>query len=118
MKLPAFESLDEKMEIATELHYKTTSHVPTVWAVTNFKSGFNAGVIERDKQWQSKVSKLVEALEEIKNHKGHRRYAGGEPPEDVRSWTDQLWITANNSLAEFYAESYAANAAHVEGKND
>jgi len=58
MKLPAFESLDEKMEIATELHYKTTSHVPTVWAVTNFKSGFNAGVIERDKQWFLAIEQL------------------------------------------------------------
>lgn len=100
MKLPAFESLDEKMEIATELHYKTTSHVPTVWAVTNFKSGFNAGVIERDKQWQSKVSKLIEALSWYARH--------NIKVTKTECGTGEMHPLAESALAEFYGD----------GKND
>lgn len=64
MKLPAFESLDEKRdELAMSKEICADGAIRPKYCVNDFKFGFNAGVIERDLQWQSKVSKLVEALE-------------------------------------------------------
>lgn len=111
MKLPAFESLDEKRaweaykeanppKGQAQFYYKDNAEY--------WKSGFNSGVIERDKQWtqhvssleqawQSKVSKLISTLKHT--------WPGSSYAIDINAFY-------RNALAEFYA----ANAANGGGK--
>ena len=38
------EELEKKFNEIAENHYKTSGHVPTEWAVINFKAGFDSAV--------------------------------------------------------------------------
>lgn len=95
MKLPAFESLDEKRdELAFQWVKKddgSLGHCPDC-----YKSGFNAGVIERDKQWQSKVSKLIEALSWYARH--------NIKVTKTECGTGEMHPLAESALAEFYGD--------------
>lgn len=91
MKLPAFESLDEKRDdLAEQYHGNERGN----WG-PDFVSGFNAGVIERDKQWQSKVSKLIKALSWYARH--------DVKVTKTECGTGVLHPLAKSALAEFYA---------------
>lgn len=61
MKLPAFESLDEKRDELAEWQenyvWRMSSQIEIDHA-DSYKFGFNAGVIERDKQWAELMGKL------------------------------------------------------------
>lgn len=101
MKLPTFKSLDEKMksmanEVFPPLH--------PAWSGENnqaYQDGFESGVIERDKQWQSKVSKLLEFMERLTNTD-----ICSTQPDVVwlSNWRNQAKTQAKNVLAEFYGE--------------
>lgn len=52
-------SQEQRMNELAEEHYKKTDHVPTEWAVMNFKAGYQAAMKEAEV--------LVEALEEAIN---------------------------------------------------
>jgi len=105
MKLPTFKSLDEKMksmanEVFPPLH--------PAWSGENnqaYQDGFESGVIERDKMWQSKVSKLLEALEYYRSHPAVIKDAYHSNNEGqitvVHTFINHV---ANNALAEFYGE--------------
>ncbi len=65
LAFPAFESLDEKRESMANDHAFTKGIAHTLrnepawhYSIIDFKSGFNAGVIERDKQWAQAIESL------------------------------------------------------------
>jgi len=139
MKLPAFESLYEKRDELADLeaNYFSNIQFSTSWIDTSvnglkqdvnaarrkrcnddhkwgFQKGFNAGVIERDKMWQSKVSKLLEALnfytseDNVFTEWDENSEASYMQERNKISCYEDFGFTAKSALAEFYGE----------GKND
>lgn len=95
MKLPAFESLDEKMNNELEAYRKLN---PRHYIDdSDFTTGFSTAITLRDIQWHKKVEKLIQTLQEISKYKpvGMNVYDVAEGAVD----------SAKSALAEFYGEN-------------
>ncbi len=88
MKLPNFESLEEKRDDLASAYAFAIGPV-------GFINGFNEALTLRDEMWASKVGKLIEAMKQIEGYFCACSDDGEIIPQ----------VVAESALAEFYGEN-------------